>query len=356
MKLTIGLPSGIGDASWALSKLYAVRDQIREIRIADGWPLRTIPYVHLFWSPEERAARPVVETPDDPREKLPGTSYGNFTYQTIRQFEAVNEIAYAPGYSPTWADVLSKVGGYGQILLQPNNHLEAGLPLASWLADLPTEYHYPLYVDPADLQSAQQMLARLLTTKPLVGVSCASYRGAEGWKTWGRAQWTLLLQNIIRHGWQPVLLGGSWDDLTSGVAAALNLPDLVGRTNVPEMVGLLTHLDAYLGFSSGLGVVRTVLNKPALSLWPDFQKELSTSWAPPDMLSAGRYVACPYRDPVLDTWPVVKRFLNLCEEEKRDGERQAQRQAQEAEVQTGQAGILRGYSVGMGTWPASKVS
>ena len=339
VNLKIGVPSGIGDWSWCWSKLYAIRDQITEILIADGWPYRTTPYVELCWSPEERAARPL-----DPKGQTHGCAYGTFTYQAIGVFENVNEIASIPGYTPTWADVMEKVGGYSQILLQPNTHLEAGRSLADWLPDLPTEYHYPLYVPHETADAVRKLLNRFLTTKPLVGISCASYRGSEAWKTWDRPEWTSLIQEIIRHGWQPVLLGGNWDDLTSGVAAALDLPDLVGRTNVPEMVALLGHLDAYIGFSSGLGVIRTVLNKPALSLWPDFQKELSTAWAPPDMLSAGRYVACPYRDPIVDTWPIVRRFLDLCEQEKRDVQREETRQKTQAQVQANQAGLLSSLS------------
>lgn len=326
MQLTIGLPSGIGDFSWGWSKLYAIRDQIKEIRIADGWPYRTTPYVELCWSPEERLARPNN-----------GASYGTFAYKDIQMFEGVNEIASNPSYIPTWADVFEKVGGYAQILLQPNAHLEHGRPLHYWLSDLPTKYHYPLYTSTKDAAYAENLVTRLRLQSPhvlgiaapLVGISCASYRGSEAWKTWGSGEWVAFLEKIVDAGWQPVILGGFWDDLSSNVAAALSLPDLVGRTDVAQMIEVLKRLDAYIGFSSGLGVIRTVLNLPAMSLWPDFQKELSTAWPPPDMLSSGRYVAAPWRDPVTDTWPVARRFLELCEEE-RHAKGKTQTQGQEA--------------------------
>jgi len=53
-----------------------------------------------------------------------------------------------------------------------------------------------------------------------------------------------------------------------------------------------------------------------MALWPCNQKcdqkELSRSWAPPDMLESGRYEATTWR-PVDDVWPVAKAFLRRCE-------------------------------------------
>lgn len=319
--MKIGLPSGIGDFSWAWSKLYWVREQIREIAIADGWPYRTTPYVDLCWSPDERAAGKT-------------TSYGTFNYKDIQIYEMVNSIAYTPGVISTWGKVLTECAGHSQILMQPNAHLEAGHKLALWLADLPTEYHYPLYTTAAHKTSAARTVAALHTRcggRPLVGVSCASYRGSEAWKTWDRSDWTNFLSQVIAHGWQPVIVGGFWDDLSSGVAAALDLPDLVGRTDVGEMVEILRLLDAFITFSSGLNVIRTVLDKPVMALWPDFQRELSTAWCPPAMLASGRYVAALYRDPVIDVWPVARRFLEICGEEmKTNGKEEKEGQGQEA--------------------------
>lgn len=326
--MIIGSPAGIGDFSWLWSKLYAVRNQLNAILIADGWPQRTSDYVRLCWSPAERA-EPRRTARDDKGNVLyaEGAGYGPFGYQEILVYQ--NQMGFSAETAIngrgafTWPDVRAIEGV--RVMLEPNRHLELGRPLASWLPDLPTEYHYPLYTSPTDARTAAEILSPIkvmsivdhkrawsLHDAPLVGISCASYRGAKDWNTWDADAWSLFLEGIMALGWQPVILGGYWDDLSSTVAARLNLPDLVGRTSTGQMVEVLRRLDAYIGFSSGLGVVRTVLNKPALSLWPDFQKELSTAWPPPDMLSSGRYVAMPYRDPLSDGLPTARRFLERC--------------------------------------------
>lgn len=252
------------------------------IEVADGWPYRTVPYVELCG---------------------PRAAYADFTYAHLLQAGQMYDFS-------TWAKIAATPTD--RILLECNSHLEAGKPLADWLPDLPTEYHYPLYVTDDDRLRAGNLLAAACPTAgPVVGISAASYRGAEAWKTWGRSEWTAVLRAVLHQGWTPILLGGFWDDLTSALADELKIPNLVGKTSVGEMVAIQDLLDAYVGFSSGLGIIRTVLNKPALMLWPAHQLELSTAWAPPHMLESRRYVACQWDN--ADAPRQIQQFLNRCE-------------------------------------------
>jgi hypothetical protein len=85
----------------------------------------------------------------------------------------------------------------------------------------------------------------------------------------------------------------------------------------------MRQLPAYIGYSSGLNVIRTVVDKPAMAMWPDFQAELRYSWAPPHMVESQRYVGMLWR-PVNDIWPVAADFLRRCgDEETQARERQA---------------------------------
>lgn len=290
-------PSGIGDWSWTFSALYSVRDQIEAWGIVAGWPFRSKEYVQL--------AHPEVACEYDE----------NFRYDMILAFEQVNGISHRQ--EPTWKKISALP--HEPILLECNKHLEAGKPLATWLPDLPTEYHYPLNISVKDRESAAKKLLRCLAEHPMkdgptVGISCASYRGAEAWKTWKAEEWVDCLKRMMQMGWRPVLMGGNWDDLTYSVACELDLPDLVGKTSVPEMVEVLRLLDSYVGYSSGMNVIRTVLDEPAFAFWPDFQNELRDSWAPPEMLESRRYVSHLWR-PVELVWPVVRAFLRRCEAE-----------------------------------------
>src|SRR4029077_9798846 len=130
---------------------------------------------------------------------------------------------------------------------------------------------------------------------PVVGISCASYRGAEAWKTWGKDEWVDFLKRVMDIGWRPLLVGGAWDALTTVIACELDLPFTVGRTSVPQMVEQMDHLDSYIGYRSGMTVIRTVFNRSAMALWPANsrcdQSLLMWSWAPDHMVQDGRYQA-----------------------------------------------------------------
>jgi ADP-heptose:LPS heptosyltransferase len=316
--MRIGLPAGVGDVSWAWSKLYHRRGAIDVIEVCDGWPQRTVPYLECLF--------PSVDT-------SPHFGYGDFNYQTIQLFTKSNGIQ-----NPTWEHLWENFEGHHRVLLEPNEHLELGRRLELWMPDVATEFHYPLYTAHA-AQSMREKLHRAFSDagakgEMLVGISCASYRGSEAWKTWGVDEWRFVLQKMLSRGYQPVLLGGFWDDLTYTLACELNLPELVGKTSMAECVELLRILPAYVGFSSGLNVIRTVVDRPAFALWPDHQQELSTSWVPPHMLESHRYVASLWRDPE-QVWAPMGQFLRLCEEEgDRDAEREkVQRQEHGAQRQ-----------------------
>lgn len=290
--MKIGCPSGIGDWSWLLSRLYSVRDQIECWHVAEGWPNRTVPYI-------ETCGFQAVYDPA-------------VTYTTILRDMQINDWT-------TWEKIQKAAdAGREQFLLAPNLHLEMGRRLEDWLPDLPPpEYHYPLAGTVIEQMKANLAVESL--PRPLIGISCASYRGAEAWKTWTATQWIDCLRRIMAEGWNPVLLGGSWDDCTADVADELKVPNLVGKTSIGTAIEIQRRLDSYIGFSSGLGVIRTVMDKPVMMLWPAAnpdQRPLSTSWVPPAMLESQRYVARPWM-PVEEVWRPMKRFLERCGDELR---------------------------------------
>ena len=262
--MIVCVPSGIGDVSWMYSKLMHAPPM--EWEIADGWPHRTAPFLSLL--PNVISAR-----------------YGEFNYSDI--------IAMQSARPPLarWADV----NGCARLMLEANQHLEMGKPLVEWLPDLPVEFHYDIGTTDRDKERAESLLEGF--RRPWWGVSAASYRGSEAWKTWGLEEWSEFLGKFHAEAEGTIiLLGGFWDDLTSQLSE-LGYPDLVGRTSIGCAVEVLRSLDGYLGFSSGLGVLRTVLRKKVFMLWPEHQQLLSTSWAPPWMVEEGSYVAKQWDDP-----------------------------------------------------------
>lgn len=276
---TVCVPSGIGDVSWLYSKLKFAEPLQWEI--ADGWPYRTKPFLDLLPG-------------------IAGVEYGNFVYSDIILAESIFE--NGNGFWPhKWTDV-----GPGRTMIEVNRHLEAGRRLEDWLPDLPVDFHYPIRGSEAEALRAKNLLAG--SEGPIWGVSAASYRGSEAWNTWGYAQWREFLKWFRDYaGGRIFLLGGFWDDLTSSLAED-GYPDLVGKTSIGCTVEILRRLDGYIGFSSGLGVIMTVLGRKTFMMWPLHQQPLSTSWAPPEMLEAGTYAAHPWGE-VEAVKRAVKRWL-----------------------------------------------
>lgn len=301
MKLVI--PAGQGDWVFMMVKLHSVREHISAVSIVDGWPYRSREFVELT-------------LPGIPVDYEKAVSYHN-----LCRMEDHHEYAWT--HSPTWEKIMAK--GLDPLYIEANRHLEHGIPVSEWLPDLPYTPHFPLLenVSADDKAAALEIVARAMNGDarsfghpmkdgPVVGISCASYRGAEAWKTWGKSEWVDCLKRMMDMGWRPLLMGGQWDDLTHAVACELELPDIVGKTSVHQMVAVLDLLDSYIGFSSGMTMTRTVIDKPAFALWPDHQVELSRSWAPPDMIAAGTYEAVLWR-PVDQVWPVMRQFLRRSE-------------------------------------------
>ena len=277
--MIIGLPSGIGDISWALSKL--INSGEHEYEIADGWPQRSREYVEMV--PGVKSAQ-----------------YGDFAYDDILAFSHTQGFL-DPGVR--WEEIAKR--GYERILIEPNRHLEMGRPLKDWLPDLETSYHYEVNIPSERVKQATDKLAGL--PRPLICVSAASYRGSEAWKTWSSDSWSEFLA-LVRGEYgldyrNILLVGGFWDDLTDALGEE-GYPCFVGKTHIGTMLSILQQTEYYVGFSSGLGIMRTVFKKNAFMLWPDFQVALSTSWAPPYMLESGEYVAVLWREPR----EVFKRF------------------------------------------------
>lgn len=270
--MRIGVPSGIGDISWVVSKLIN-SPQWNEIEfmIADGWPYRASPYLKDMLGKK--------------------TEYGEFQYDTIVSFECINRYR-------TWQDVVKK--GAGIFYLQPNHHLEKGRPLRDWLPDLDTDYHYPLTLPDVEGKRYCDELSK--KGGPWIGVSAASYRGHKAWKTWDIETWRKLLDELVASGFRICFMGGSWDDLTRGLAGEMSINhkskviDIVGQTTFPEACAVHNLLPFFIGFSSGIGIIRTVMSLPTMMLWPEHQVALSESWADPEDIRSGRYVPAQYID------------------------------------------------------------
>lgn len=288
--LTIAVPAGIGDISWAYSQLCTDDEVDLHLLVPDGWPHRSVEYCNLL-------------------PKVVQANYEKFQYSDIIVYERANQFG-------TWKEY--KECGHGIIYMEPNEHLGMGKPLKDWLPDLGVDYHYEMESTNGSRKEAKKLFKKARrarwwgnekTPRPWIGVSAASYRGSEAWKTWNRKKWKRFLKMVTKHtGGTVWLLGGFWDDLTFSLAE--DHKDLVGKTSASCLVEILKQLDCYVGFSSGLGVMATVLRKPTFMMWPDHQLPLSTAWADPEQVADKSYMAYRWIQPE-EVFNAFKSFLRL---------------------------------------------
>jgi hypothetical protein len=296
---TLIVPSGIGEFQWAWTKYLNTGEDFCILGL-DGAPRR----LHQFCELHPQIKKFGYTTMHD--------------YTRIRQWQDYHQLQ-------SWANV-KKFFSLGQpTALACNPHLEAGRPLAEWLPDLPTTYHYPLALQEKHYSVADRYLSNSDQDDVLNGISCASYRGADAWSTWQAQQWMTFLQKTQQEvpNARFVLLGGAWDDLTAAVydedsglrwlTDARGFPP-TGRTDFGTAAAILTGLDGYIGFSSGLGhVALHCCRTPVFMLWPEHEQPLSRSWVNPECLDDGTYVPSRWLDPA-DVFQTAKPWLRRIQE------------------------------------------
>jgi len=270
-KFKLAVPAGIGDYSWMHSKLCTIPDAEFEIFVPDCYPQRTKPYIDL----------------------LPNCTgkVGRHDYNDLLNWGRVRG-------GKTWEQILKNNNdGNDFIYLQCNEHLGAGIPLADWLPDLKTDFHYKLDVD---FENKYPWPKEYKDSKK-IGITMASMRGIRAWNAWLPETWAEFVRKVNRD--HPdvvfVLLGGQWDidtavELMGILDGKVKCIDLVGMTNIKEAIKIIDEVDYFIGYSSGLTVLRTVVNKPCTTLWPRHQMMLINSWAPPEMINSRDYMGFVY--------------------------------------------------------------
>lgn len=278
------IPSGIGEMQWAMTKYMKIGEPLILLGL-DGAPRRLHQFAELH-------------------SFVHAFGYtGSYDYSSIRGFQKHFGL-------DTWKAVREQFSLGVPVPLACNPHLEAGKPLAEWMPDLGDPwYSYPLTTTLDHTKEAARYFWDANPKDICLGISCASYRGAEAWHTWGRTEWVEFLSLIQKE--EPhvrlVLLGGSWDDLTANifdedsglrwVVDTRGIPP-VGRTTFGGAVEILRRLDGYVGFSSGLGhVAAHSCGTPVFMLWPEHEQLLSRSWVNPELLENGSYVPSRWLEP-----------------------------------------------------------
>lgn len=269
--LTFKVPPGIGDFSAMYSKMSSIKRDIQILVTRDG-PSRLIPFLQIL---------PNIKSYD----------YGMFgTMITLEQ-------TLPPG-----TDLASLPDG--EYWLSINNWLERGGSVDRWVPG-PTDYHFPMNIEPALISAAQNTLSKV-DTSPMIGIYTSAYGNARHWGFWGPQEWFEFLKQLrtfIPSDTVFIFIGAEFDlGISAEVYAmcqAANIPSLftVGDFHIGSTIEVIRHLDYFFAFPSGLGFLADVVNTPSLMWLPGHLMNMKHTFTDPINNTSGRTLHEPYMTP-----------------------------------------------------------
>lgn len=269
----IGMPPGIGDLSWIMTKMESFKKEnnIEKIKVVmnllgggDGHYGYTLEYLELL---------PFINSAAAATQELE-FEYALAGGSGIPLFENRSECDY---------------------LIEFNSALENRIKLKDILPEYETNYDYPIE-EPAEAKAFAQTLRAVIGEK-LALLFTAAKGANDGWvgKLWGPQKWMALARNIYRKtGCKPVLIGAKWDAEYTDEILKLDkgniIHDMVGKLTVAHLFALLREADILIAFTCGVAIMAAQFRTPVVTLWPienrrnpkgKFNRAFMRTWLPP---------------------------------------------------------------------------
>lgn len=254
-RVKILLPPGIGDCYWPIVKLQAFIKR-ENLGIPDL----------LIAAPEDRKfkshlrAMPFLEM----------FPFANASWETI-----------GFGANDLWKEAYTKAGRtiFKDVLgcdyfMSYNGILEAGLSMAQVDTDLECDWYPPRFVSLEE----QQFMDGCIREHGRYLVLAFYFHGTFTY--WSREFGPEKIIESIRQiskdtGLKPVFAGGAWDAEDKALRklmSTIDHVDLVGKTTVPQMFGLIRGSELVIGYPSGFTMSATLLKKKTIALWNDYHR------------------------------------------------------------------------------------
>lgn len=268
----VGLPPGIGDMHWVLTKLESFKHKncIDELHVViDRNP-------SLSYSREFLQLVPFIDSVDDNQRHLP------FKFS----------IAGGDG-----TPLQKNINGV-DYLIELNSRLEQGTRIEDVLPEYDVDFDYPIDY-PDEAKSFTKLIKEGMGGK-LYLFYTSSIAGNRNWckGTWEPRDWVRLAEIIHDEtGNRILLMGAQWDAGYSHIIKTIDRRDVIqnfaGKTNIAEALGLLRESNFLVGFLSGLVILATRFRIPCVSFWPTlkqaphwgqhqcFPEKFQKSWIPP---------------------------------------------------------------------------
>lgn len=278
----IGMPPGIGDLHWIMTKLESFKEKnnIQKIKAVMNLDWMTQNNYHTY-SIDYLGLIPFINSAESKEGKMP------FEY------------ALAGG---SGQELFKDVDGC-DYMIELNSGLESGKKLEDLLPGYDTNFDYPIERPPAaeewaeDLKQSQGGKFAIIFT--------ASTEGNDIWanKLWCPQDWVKLAQRIHdQTKCKSVVVGGKWDKGYAERICRLDqanvILDIVGQTSITQLFALLRKASIVIAYQCGVMMMAVHFRTPTVAFWPiktdanpeaQFNRGFMRSWLPPWAEGIGYY-------------------------------------------------------------------
>lgn len=250
------VPPGIGDFSAMYAKLAGIKRPMTIIGAGDN-PQRLGPFLDIL-------------------PNIQNGGYGSFTANT----SLLNTI-------PAGTDLASLADG--DYFLAINNWLESGKDVDSWVPG-PIDYHY-LFNRPTSLLDGASGFLDGLPEGPKVGIYCSAYGNSRHWGFWGPNEWREfleLLRVVLPKNTNYIFIGAEYDVQIAEslyawmTAVGHNAWLTLGSFHIAGTIEVISALDYFFVFPSGLGFLADVVDTPHVMWFPPHLKPMMGTFVDPD--------------------------------------------------------------------------
>ena len=270
----IGMPPGIGDLHWIMTKLESFKEKnnIEKIKVVMNLDWMTQNNRHTY-SLDYLKLIPFIDSAESKAGVMP------FEY------------ALAGG---SGTPLLKNLDGC-DYLIEFNSMLEAGMKLEDILPEYDTNFDYPIIRHPGPDEWAEHI--KQSVGGKLAVIFTASTLGNDIWahKLWIPRDWMELAKKIYNETkCKLVLVGGEWDKDYARRLCQFDhdkiIYNIVGQSSVNQLFALLRIANVVVAYQCGVMMMAIHFRTPAAAFWPiktkanpvgQFKREFMRSWLPP---------------------------------------------------------------------------
>lgn len=258
------LPPGSGDCHWVFLKMESIIKSKLQGRKPEIW----------VWSQVKSRDRS-----EDYIRRIPFVKWGGY-------FPAHQHSGYGREVFGNGNPCVSNDWQGFDLFISFNAPLNRGEPIDSIMPECWLNWDYEINLTSDDLLFGLKTKAKYGHYVPV----CFYNGGCYGqWNKYIEIE--PLLEGLLENGYTPVLTGREWDEPFMEKFMKPGYVNLIGKTSMGQLLGLLRHASGFIGHAAGNGMLAQHLNCKTFMYWlpEQWTPAFMTNWVDPCRIKEGIY-------------------------------------------------------------------